>query len=591
MKVGDLNQSEAERVDAYQGLSQRRGDRVTWLCILVLWGAVVVNIIAARYALWSLQPQEFDLVRALPVGYWAALVVGTLAGVAALWRAQTDGAITSCVVGEAVLYGPSFLLGLYPAISDWDSYIHAYPALSLIEGLGLPNTSFYARQYPGPSTLLALIAHLFGMEPVVAGVIVAIVAEVGLVLVFMGIARTVLPLKASGWTALIILALTPAIATNEHFSQWFIGYIATWGIVLLLAQSWQAEEPGWVGASACAMLLGGAVIVSHPFLPVIATTLVLGFAVMSWRERSKRSESIRWLTITLAVSASAWMIYVATVYFAEGLSVFRDVLLGVKDTTATWVPLPVIQVLTRASAPGKALILSRWTAYGIIGLTALSGLFLPKQRKTVILVLWLIMMCTASVLVGFSSEAPWLQRILYFAPPLLTVAAGVAFSGWMNTRQWKRRWQAIGIIGVATSLMLGLFLWHPPTLLYSVRPMQTGFVIWPQEAAMATHVANTIPDNDIVGSDLETMIVYMYYKPSYPAYAHGISIGSDLRTRSNANPVLFDGTWIIRSLRQEIMGLQAQDLDTSFWDKVDAELSRVAERVYDNGFVTVYHKR
>jgi hypothetical protein len=591
MRAAEVNQSDAGSARVYQGLSQLTDDRVTWCCVLVLWGAVVANVIAARQATWSLQPQEFDLVHALPMGFWASLVVGTFAGVVALWRAQTEGAITSCVVGEAVLYGPSFLLGVYPAISGWDSYTHASSARSLIEGAGISTNSFYARQYPGPSTLLALVAHTLGMEPLVTGVIVTIAVEVGLALVFMGVARTVLGLKASGWTALAILALTPAIATNEHFSQWLIAYMATWGIVLLIAWSWQEEDTGWVGASACAIILGGAVIVSHPFLPVIATALVLGFATWSWRERSKKSESMGWLAITLAVGASAWMIYVATLYLAQGVSVIRDVLLGTKDTIATWAPLPIIEVLRRMSVLGKALILSRWAAYGSIGLTALSGLLLPKQRKTVILVLWLIIACVASVLVGFSSEAPWFQRILYFAPPLLTVAAGVAFSGWMSRLQVEPRWQAVGIIAAALSLVAGFFLWHPPTLIYSVHPLQAGFVMWPQEAAAAQYVANTAPDNDVIGSDLETMIVYLYYKPGYPAYVYGISIGANLRKQLSENPVLYDGTWIIRSRRQEIMGLQAQDLDPAFWGSVDTELARVAERVYDNGFVVVYHKR
>ena len=106
---------------------------------------------------------------------------------------------------------------------------------------------------------------------------------------------------------------------------------------------------------------------------------------------------------------------------------------------------------------------------------------------------------------------------------------------------------------------------------------------------MSKYVANTVPENDIIGSDLETMIVYMYYKPSYAAYAHGISIGANLRQRLSENPLLFDGTWLIRSRRQEIMGVQAQDLDPAFWQSIDTKLVDVADRVYDNGFAAVYH--
>ena len=441
MEDARVNKSAVKRVHAYQSLSVLKGDRAAWLGLFVLWGAGVANIIVARQAVWSLQPQEFDLVRALPTAYWAFLILGTLAGVVALWQAQSEAAITSCVVGLAVLYGPCFLLGLYPAISGWDAYIHAFPAESLIAGTGIPSTSLYAQQYPGPSMLLALVAHVLGMEPVVAGIIMTVAAEVGLVLIFMGIARTFMSLKASAWTALVILALTPAIATNDHFSQWLVGYVATWGIVLLVAWSLKAETPGWLGASVCAMILGGAVIVSHPFLPVIATALVFGFAVWSWRERLNNRRSLQWLAITLAVGASAWMIYAAITYLAQGISFFRDVLLGTKDTIAGWAPLTLTEVITRASVLGKGLILLRWVAYVGIGVTALSGLFLPRQRKTVVLILWLTIVSGAAGMIGFSSEAPWLQRILYFAPPLLTLAAAVAISGWMDKLPAGRRWQ------------------------------------------------------------------------------------------------------------------------------------------------------
>jgi hypothetical protein len=39
------------------------------------------------------------------------------------------------------------------------------------------------------------------------------------------------------------------------------------------------------------------------------------------------------------------------------------------------------------------------------------------------------------------------------------------------------------------------------------------------------------------------------------------------------------------------MGYQAQDLPPLFWGSIDIELSNVADRVYDNGFVVAYHKK
>jgi hypothetical protein len=217
---------------------------------------------------------------------------------------------------------------------------------------------------------------------------------------------------------------------------------------------------------------------------------------------------------------------------------------------------------------------------------ALSGLLLKKIRKNVILILWLAIVSATSILIGFASEAPWFQRILYFIPPLLSIAAVITLDKLISNRM-----QAVGTLTVMLSLAIGFFLWHPPTLLYSVHPLQSGFIIWPQEAAASQYLSKTVPEDEIIGSDLETLIVYLYYNPNYPSYENGISIGSDLEKQLQQNPILYDGTWIIRSRRQEIMGYQAQDLPPLFWGSIDIELSNVADRVYDNGFVVAYHKK
>jgi hypothetical protein len=424
------------------------------------------------------------------------------------------------------------------------------------------------------------------MEPLVVGVIVTIAAEVALTLLFMGISRAVLGLKASAYSALAILALTPAIVTNEHYSQWLIAYLAIWGTVLLITWSLQEEKPFKLESAVCVLIFGAAIIVSHPFAPVITLAFVFGFAVWSWHERLKLRKSLWWLTITLGVSTLAWMIYVATLYFGQGISVVRDVLLGTKDTIATMSPLPIMDVLKRASIAGEALILLRWVIYFYVGVIALSGLLLKKIRKNVILILWLAIVSATSILIGFASEAPWFQRILYFIPPLLSIAAVITLDKLISNRM-----QAVGTLTVMLSLAIGFFLWHPPTLLYSVHPLQSGFIIWPQEAAASQYLSKTVPEDEIIGSDLETLIVYLYYNPNYPSYENGISIGSDLEKQLQQNPILYDGTWIIRSRRQEIMGYQAQDLPPLFWGSIDIELSNVADRVYDNGFVVAYHKK
>jgi hypothetical protein len=115
-------------------------------------------------------------------------------------------------------------------------------------------------------------------------------------------------------------------------------------------------------------------------------------------------------------------------------------------------------------------------------------------------------------------------------------------------------------------------------------------VVWPQETAAAQYVSQVAGDGE-VGSDLQTMIVYTYFRPDYAPFAHGISMGSDLDRRLRTQPLLFDGAWLVRSGRQEIVSYQAQDLGRSFWTDADRRLAGAAERLYDNGFVKVYRRR
>jgi hypothetical protein len=339
----------------------------------------------------------------------------------------------------------------------------------------------------------------------------------------------------------------------------------------------------------CALILAGAVIVSHPFLPLIATALVVGMALWIWREKPERVD-VWWLAGAMLVAVIAWMLYVATIYFFNGISFLRVVLLGTRDVVESWTPLPVGEVLRRASPAALALIAARLAAYAGIGLAALSGLLLRTKRTHVLILLGLTVASGTAVLTGFASEAPWLQRLLYFALPLLTLAAGVALDGWINHLRIGERVRLVGGLAMGGLLLLGLVLWHPPSLLYSLHPGQAGFVVWPQETAAARYVSQVAGDGE-VGSDLQTMIVYTYFRPDYAPFAHGISMGSDLDRRLRTQPLLFDGAWLVQSGRQEIVSYQAQDLGRSFWTDAERRLAGAAERLYDNGFIKVYRRR
>lgn len=558
--------------------------------LYVLFASCVAAIVPVRLALWSLAPGEFDLVRTLPLSYWLCLAIGTCAGVYTLARARSEERIAGCVAGMALLYGPSFLAGIYPAIAGWDSFLHAAPARSLIAGLGIPASNYYAQQYPGAPTSLAIVGGVMGLSPLVAGVAITMVVQIGLVLALKGIARVFMGPKASAWTALAIFAVTPTIVTNDHFSPWLVGYIALWALVLMFTVYHHDDWQHSLSVRGFALLLASSAIVSHPFLPLIATALGIGFAFWIWRERPARVD-VWWLIAAMGVTIVAWILYVATIYFGTGIVSLRTLLLGTKDVVDSWTPLPFREVARRASPAAFALTSARLALYAGAGLVAVSGLLLRETRRSSLIVLGITALSGTTVLIGFASEAPWIQRLLYFVPALLVIAAGVALRGWAGRLRFGRVGHGVAALAIAGAMLVGFFLWHPPSLLYSLHPQQAGFVVWPQESAAAAYVAGAAAKGEEVTSDLQSMIVYSYQKPDYPAFRHGVSMGSNVRRQVISEPLLFPGTWIIRSGRQELASYQAQDLGADFWAALDRRLLDSAERVYDNGFVSVYHRR
>jgi hypothetical protein len=578
---GDTRQSTAVRISGW-----------AWLGVLVLWVSAAGALLAGRSAVWSLKLTYLDLFQALPTTYWLSLTVGTIVGVLTLWKAQTEPWIVACVTGITFLYGPSFVLGLYPGISGWDAYLHSAPTVSLLAGRGIPPTNNYAGQYPGPPTLLASFAHTLNVEPVVAAVIVTVLVELALVFIFMGIARLFLGVKTSAWASLLVFALTPAIITNEHYSPWLVGYLALWSILLLLLTSLVAREANWWWWMSAALLLGVGATMSHPFLPAIAIALILGLAIWSWRERTGRGGALVALAGVLGAVYAAWTTNVATFYFRVGLSFFRDAAGAPQAAVSSWDQPSILEGIQIAPTSVQAIIVLRWAAYGVPAMLALVGVF-SAQRKRVMLLLWLAIVSSSSVVIGFASASPWIQRLVYLAAPLLMLAAIVSVRAWEDRLASRllgaRRWGVLGASGVGIGLSLSLVLWHPPDLIYGVHPMQAAFVVWPQETAAAKYVARNVSEADVVGSDLQTMIIYSYFQPNYPPFQHGVSMGTNLEQRTNRVPTLFEGNWLIRSHRQEISRFQAQGIDNQFWAALDVRLFDAGDRVYDNGFVFVYH--
>jgi hypothetical protein len=342
------------------------------------------------------------------------------------------------------------------------------------------------------------------------------------------------------------------------------------------------------------VILAGSVIVSHPFLPVVTIALLVALALWSWRTQPAESAVLRAFLLTVLVGSVAWMVFVATVYFDDGLRFFRFALFQTQDVVDSWVPLSLSQVFLRTDDFGRALIVVRTLGYLATGGAALAGL-LRRNRRNVFMLLWVSGFLGGSVLVGFASEAPWIQRALYLIPPFLVLAAVIGLHDLVELSSLgastRRIISGLGAMGAAVVVVVGVALWHPPTLLYSVHPGNVAFIIWPQEQAATAYAARVRGPQDVLGSDLQSEIVYSFADPNSRVWDHGLMMASDLESRMVEQPLLFDGTLVLRSERQDIAAYQSADTGPAIFEQLDANLDASADRVYDNGFSQLYRVR
>jgi hypothetical protein len=201
----------------------------------------------------------------------------------------------------------------------------------------------------------------------------------------------------------------------------------------------------------------------------------------------------------------------------------------------------------------------------------------------------LIGVSTLIIPLSFVSSAPYLQRYLYIVIPLLAFTGIVALYYFFSTKKAIKSLHTHGAsFLLLVCVLVSFFIWHPPAFVYSLHPAQTAYIVWPQEQAGTQYVYGQVPEEKKVMSDIMTLIIYSYLDREKNPYSTYLSMGNDLHPLVEENPLLFPGDWIIRSKRQDMISMIAQDLGGDFWHELDIRLFSDANRIYDNGFVTIY---
>jgi hypothetical protein len=565
----------------------------TWAAVLgliFLFSACVYSIFIVKQSVWEPRIIDLDLTYYLPWYFWLVLFTGAFAGLLTIQFSDSELLTTLSLIGITILIAPGFLLAIYPSVSGWDTYLHTAPVKFILENNYLPEKNHYANQYPGVIILNALLSGLGGYSPITTSVIITILIEITLVIVFNGFLSNFLPHKQAAYTAVAVLSLSPAIITNDHFSQFFVSYLLFWGILLLTINFSAPQTRNWSSLIIFINLLFAAIATTHPFLPIVSLIFTLGTSFILWRVKSSFLKTNTWIIVLMVIVIISWNIFIADLYFETGVFGIKEFFIHSEETISSWVAISPAYIWNHASTEALALILIRLTCYASIGVITIAGLFLPNVDKRKLLVpIILTVVSLLIVPVSIASEAPWIQRWIYFAPPLLVIGAGIVlYSHSQFTLRLPKFFSLAQPAIFALFTVLGFLLWHPPSLVYSLHPAEASFFIWPQEEQAMSYLADASSQSPNVHSDIETMLVYNYFAPEINPFNNQVSMGHDLDDLITQSPLLFNGRWIVRSLRQEMISYQAQDKEEDFWMDLDDKLISETSRIYDNGFVVIY---
>ena len=93
----------------------------------------------------------------------------------------------------------------------------------------------------------------------------------------------------------------------------------------------------------------------------------------------------------------------------------------------------------------------------------------------------------------------------------------------------------------------------------------------------------------MLSTDTQTAFIYRYLDPE-TSDINSISSGIDLTSIAKKNPAIYNGSLILRSIRQEIVSLSARNIGLHFWKGVDTVLDGSHKKVYDNGYSRLYFR-
>jgi len=555
-----------------------RGLRAVLLFILVLASSLAPYIFQLDFSRFVLQ--DYDILYMSTSFLWLYII--TFAILCLLYIRFEDS--FSTIVLALMIYLSFNLLyfwAQYPSAPHWDFYYHVgYSKLILDKGKIEP---LYYLAYPGAFLLISISSIILNVNNVTTMYVLFTITQilVGVIMLFF---TNNLPSKLRLWVFLIIPFFGLGFISFRYFSPYFFTFVLLLLFCVLLLRSNSSHR---IKLDIILLILSAIIIVSHPLnsmLLLVMTIFIYAF--------NKGKIGLGFLLL-LSILIIAWHIYNAVLYFDFGISyIFNNIFYGERPLTSTeytsFTLMQTLVLLKKCTITTLIFTFYKWFMYVFLVVLWCLLTFIKRTDhfiKTLRLFL-LGTIITSSIF--FFSPISFLERLIH--PVLLFIVIIIAHDISKYNRKICASPIKIIILLPIITLPLSFIASHPPYIIYSHHPFEYITFTHEWELSASGFVNIFTSSKATLSTDTHTAMIFRYFAPQSLPLINQISYGENFTSVVMKNPLLFNGTIIIRSFRQEIFSYSAQNLKLDFWKEIDKNLieNNRLIKTYTNGFSSIF---
>jgi hypothetical protein len=469
----------------------------------------------------------------------------------------------------------------YPSAPHWDFYYHVgYSKLILDKGKIEP---LYYLAYPGAFLLISISSIILNVNNVTTMYVLFTITQilVGVIMLFF---TNNLPSKLRLWVFLIIPFFGLGFISFRYFSPYFFTFVLLLLFCVLLLRSNSSHS---IKLDIILLILSAIIIVSHPFnsmLLLVMTIFIYAF--------NKGKIGLGFLLL-LSILIIAWHIYNAVSYFDFGISyIFNNIFYGERPLTSTeytsFTLMQTLVLLKKCTITTLIFTFYKWFMYVFLVVLWCLLTFIKRTDHFIKTLRLFLLGTIITSLIFFFSPISFLERLIH--PILLFIVIIIAHDISKYNRKICASPIKIIILLPIITLPLSFIASHPPYIIYSHHPFEYITFTHEWELSASGFVNIFTSSKATLSTDTHTAMIFRYFAPQSLPLINQISYGENFTSVVMKNPLLFNGTIIIRSFRQEIFSYSAQNLKLDFWKEIDKNLieNNRLIKTYTNGFSSIF---